>query len=76
MPDRFYRFIDGAIATALNGMGFTEYVHNPSLIVHNGTQSALSGKTWGPIAVARSWPGEEFDCLSLLPNPQKSPSIV
>lgn len=66
-PNRYYRFIDGAVIEVINGSGMREYVHNPGLLQHNGPNSSITGRVWGNSALARSWPGEDFDCLTLLP---------
>lgn len=65
-PSRYLRFIDGAVAEAMNNRGYTEYVHIPCLIQHNGPVSTLTNKTWGNAALARSWLGENWDALSIL----------
>ena len=66
-PNRYFRFIDGAVVEVINSSGMREYVHNPGLLQHNGPQSTITPKVWGDGALARSWPGEDFDCLTLLP---------
>lgn len=67
-PNRCYRLIDGAVIEAMNNAGYTEYVHNPSLVNHSGTHSTITGRKWGPKALSKSFRGEDFDCLSLLPS--------
>lgn len=69
-PNRHYRLIDGAVITAMNLSGYTEYVHNPSLVQHAGTTSTITGRQWGAKSLSKSFPGDEFDCLSLLPADQ------
>lgn len=63
-PDiiRRHKFIDGGIVEAMNKQGWTEYVHNPSLVQHTGSISTLSNPRHLP---ALSFMGEEFDCMSL-----------
>lgn len=56
------RNIDGCIVTALNLAGYREYIHNPSLTTHIGL---VSENTCGEHADARTFPGEEFDALTL-----------
>lgn len=70
IPDRAYRMIDGAVIEAMNNAGYTEYVHNPSLVQHAGTTSTITGRKWGAKAISKSFPGEQFDCLSLLATEQ------
>jgi hypothetical protein len=63
---RHYKHIDGAVVEAMNLAGFSEFIHNPSLVQHNGPTSSITGMKWGALSIARSFPGESFDCLSLL----------
>lgn len=69
--DHGHRKIDGAVVTAMNAVGFMEYVHNPTLLQHIGEDSSI-GNNWNPktetgiLGTARSWRGEWFDSLSLL----------
>lgn len=64
-PDRKFRAIDGAVVQALFNIGYMEYVHNPSLVQHTGTRSAI-GNGAQPLAV--TFKGENFDALDLLPK--------
>lgn len=59
-PDRN---LDGCVVTALNIAGYREYIHNPSLTTHIGLLSARGDSEH---AEPRTWPGEEFDALSLV----------
>jgi hypothetical protein len=65
------RRIDGAVVTALApthrqpGADFIEFIHNPSLVQHIGDRSSI-GNNNQPKAL--TFPGETFDCLSLLPK--------
>lgn len=61
--ERSWRYIDGGIVSALATQGWREYVHNPSLVLHTGHKSTHAK---GSYPAARSFPGENFDCLSLL----------
>lgn len=54
---------DGAIQKALEKHRYREYVFNPSLLQHRGTPSTI-GNGYGRIP--KTFPGEEFDALSLL----------
>jgi hypothetical protein len=62
-PARGWRNIDGAVVAAMNMAGWREYIHNPSLVAHVGTDSIMMNREY---PLARTWPGEEFDALSLL----------
>lgn len=55
--------IDGVVLNALQGAGYTEYVHNPSLVQHVGEVSTVGNERH---AQAPNFRGEAFDCLSLL----------
>jgi hypothetical protein len=63
---------DGAVVNAMNLAGYREYVHTPSLVQHTGDETCIpkSGKPpdwrWGEYGLAKSFPGEDFDALSLL----------
>lgn len=56
--------LDGAIFHALNEIGWKEHVHLPSLLQHNGNDDSTIGHTNYPLA--STFPGEDFDALSLL----------
>ena len=68
--------LDGAIVEAMNQAGYTEYVHNPSLLQHTGEESSMGNAKH---AKALSYRGDDFDLMTLLkdtPNveqPQPSP---
>jgi hypothetical protein len=69
--DNGHRSIDGAIITAMSQAGWKEYVHNPSLVQHTGTgQTTLGNGNW---LEAASFPGENFDALTLLSKPAGKP---
>jgi hypothetical protein len=56
--------VDGAIVTAMLKAGYKEVLHYPSLIQHaSPTESSMCNRL---IHTAPSFPGEEFDALSLL----------
>ena len=55
--------VDGAIVESMNSAGWIEYVHNPSLVQHTGTESSM-GNNRHPIA--QSFPGSDYDPLQLL----------
>jgi hypothetical protein len=57
-----HRLIDGTIADTMQRAGFQEYVHNPSLVQHTGTNSSMGSQ---PQPLADSFPGEDFDALTL-----------
>lgn len=65
--------IDGGIATALSpthkqARSHTEYMHNPSLVQHLGHISTLGNHNQPQ---AKTFPGEEFDCMTLLEERKK-----
>lgn len=55
--------IDGAVVTAMNLAGWSEVVHQPSLVQHVGLESSMGS---GPQAQALTFKGEEWDATSLL----------
>ncbi len=55
--------IDGGVVNAMNLAGWSEYVHNPSLVQHTGVISTIGNQ---PHPEAESFMGEEYDLLSLL----------
>jgi hypothetical protein len=70
-PKRGHKAIDGAVATVMNSVGYREMVHNPSLLRHTGILSAIRSQDAGeetdcPFAPDLTFPGEDFDALSLL----------
>jgi len=59
--------IDSAIVHAMNGAGWREYIHNPSLLQHTGQASMLGKGPKSPyVRTALSFRGENWDCLSLV----------
>jgi len=60
---RGHHSLDGAIVEAMNQAGYTEYVHNPSLLQHIGHESSMGNAKH---ADAKSYPGNNFDLLTLL----------
>lgn len=61
--NRGYKAIDGGIVTALKELGYTELVHNPSLLQHTGSRSTTGNNPHQP---SPCWYGEDFDALDLL----------
>lgn len=61
-PNRGWKAIDGGVVTAMNGAGYSEYVHDPSLVQHTGAVSSMGNR---PHKLADSFPGEEFDAVGL-----------
>jgi hypothetical protein len=55
--------IDGAIVTAMNLAGWSEFVHQPSLVEHTGHDSSMGARRYRAAATFR---GEGFDALELL----------
>ena len=60
---RSWKSVDGGIFEAMKNEGWREWIHNPSLIQHKGKTSTLGNSHYPPI---KSFPGQEFDALSLL----------
>lgn len=60
--DKGHRNVDGAIINAMQKEGWTEYVHNPSLIQHIGDQSSMGNRKHPK---AGSFLGEQFDLRNL-----------
>lgn len=61
---RGHKSIDGAVVTAMNYAGWSEYIHNPSLVQHIGTDSTIRDKPWKE--EAQSWRGDCFDAMELM----------
>lgn len=61
-PQRGWRSIDGGISSAFKKEGWTEYVHNPSLVQHIGLESSMGNKSH---PLAPSFRGEEYDARNL-----------
>lgn len=62
-PRKNWKSIDGGIVTAFELSGWKEYVHNPSLVQHVGTETTM-GNFFHPVAV--SFRGENFDAMELV----------
>lgn len=54
--------VDGAIVAAMSKAGYSEYVHNPSLLQHADGPSSMGN---GIHQKASTFPGEDFDAMSL-----------
>jgi hypothetical protein len=67
-PFRGHRSIDGGIVTSMNKAGYREYIHNPSLVQHVGHISSMGNM---PYPQAQTFPGEDFDAVSLLKETNK-----
>jgi hypothetical protein len=70
---RGHRAIDGGIVTALRKAGWREFVHSPSLVQHIGQVSSMGSR---PHPTAENFPGEAFDAMDLLRNPDRIPPAV
>lgn len=57
--------IDGIVKTALGRAGFTEMVHNPTLVNHVGTQSTIGHE---PQPESYGWRGADWNVMELLTN--------
>jgi hypothetical protein len=64
-PKRGWRAIDGGVSEAARQVGLTEWIHAPSLCQHLGAESSSMGND-GLGVSASSFPGPEFDALTLL----------
>lgn len=62
-PKRGHVAIDGGVVHCMNKLGYTEYVHSPSLVQHTGQVSSMGSKRH---PLAESFRGENFDLLDLL----------
>jgi hypothetical protein len=60
---RGHKSIDGGVITALQQEGIKEFVHNPSLLQHIGTDSVIGNKKHPQ---SLSFMGEDFDLQKLL----------
>lgn len=60
---RGWRAVDGGIVESMRKAGWEEFVHTPSLTQHQGKVSSMHSK---PHRQALTFPGENFDCLSLI----------
>jgi hypothetical protein len=63
-PHRGWRAIDGGIVEAMKQAGWSEWIHNPSLVQHTGQMSSM-GNT-GKDQLAESFPGPEKDAMTFL----------
>ena len=60
---RGHKSVDGGIVSALKEIGYKELCHRPSLLQHTGMVSSMGNR---PQPQAPSFPGQNFDALSLL----------
>lgn len=64
--ERRYKAVDGAIVDAFRKTGWSEYVHNPSLIEHVGMKSTLRHNRIPDKWKTRTFRGEDFNAMELL----------
>lgn len=57
------RKLDGAVVDSFRQSGWKEWVHYPSLVQHTGQVSSMGNN---PHELSKSFPGEDFDALTLL----------
>lgn len=62
---RGWHNIDGGISEAMRRLGYQEWVHDPSFLYHTGNVSTSGHQ---PYAECKSFPGEQFDAMSLIPG--------
>jgi GT2 family glycosyltransferase len=60
---RGHRLVDRAISQSLKKLGFTEWIHNPSLVQHTGIKSSM-GSDKHPLSTC--FRGEDFNACDLL----------
>jgi hypothetical protein len=66
-PTRGWKALDGGIVSAYKKINWKEFVHNPSLVQHTGTESVMGNARH---ALANTFKGEDFDAMELLgPKP-------
>ena len=63
-PKRGWQAVDGGIVTGMGKLGWKEYVHSPSLVVHTGDNVSVMGHKAFP--APSTFPGPNFDALELL----------
>lgn len=62
-PNRGWRRIDGGVVHTMAAVGWSEYVHSPSLIDHLGVYSSMGNPRQPKIS---SFPGQHFDARILI----------
>lgn len=60
---RRWKYIDGAVSTAMKDAGYREFVSDPSLVYHTGDTSSIANKKQPQTALFK---GEDFDLRTLL----------
>lgn len=63
---RGHRSLDGTVRDALYNAGFTEWVHNPSLLDHLGAKGKTSMPDGKPQPTIKSFLGEDYNPLAVL----------
>jgi len=71
-PQRGWRAVDGGVVEAMRQIGWREYVHNPSLVLHTGARSSMGNRRFPD---APSFRGEGFDAMELLGLHGPSPEV-
>ena len=61
---RGWRVIDGGISESMTTKGWSEWCHNPSLVLHTGVASSMGN--CGGYEPAQSFPGDQADALGFL----------
>lgn len=65
--------VDGMVYDVLDSLGYKELIHIPSMLQHIGDESTITSNR--NIRTASTFLGENFDCLSLLPQPQPNSQL-
>lgn len=60
---RGHRAVDGGVVEAMRKAGYTELVHNPSLVQHTGDHSSMGNR---PHKKANSFRGEAYDAREMI----------
>lgn len=68
-----WRNVDGGIVTSMRKAGYSEYVHNPSLVQHFGEVSSMGNRRH---PMANTFPGEDIDIRELMGSTTPLPRSV
>lgn len=79
LSPRGFKFIDAGVIEALRPLGYVEYVHHPSLVLHTGVRSTIDKRStvvqhdpnhpvkhWSEGFGGRTFPGEDWDATCWL----------
>lgn len=65
-PRRGWRSIDGAVIDAMSRLGYKEWCHSPTLLMHTGVETTIVSHDRPEMKLPTTWLGENHDAMEFL----------